>query len=116
MKPKRSRLQLSKEDYAELCERVYHRDKFRCQIPGCIARGNLHAHHVVFRSRQGDDAEWNLITICDVCHRALHDHRLVVIIPAEGFEKIDCSNKDSFRIIFTDLWRPGKGLPRRKLK
>jgi 5-methylcytosine-specific restriction endonuclease McrA len=33
---------------------------------------NLEVHHKEFRSQSGDDSEQNLITLCAVCHDAVH--------------------------------------------
>ena len=33
----------------------------------------LSAHHIIFRSQDGDDALSNLITLCFNCHRIAHD-------------------------------------------
>jgi ATP-dependent DNA helicase RecQ len=57
--------------YRQLRARVLQRDGWRCQ--GCGARTNLEIHHRQFRSRRGDDAEANLITLCHACHRSIHD-------------------------------------------
>ena len=51
-----------------LCHRVVERDNYRCTVPGCSARRDLHAHHVIWRSRGGPDEEWNLTTVCDTHH------------------------------------------------
>ncbi len=51
---------------------VYARDSHRCQVPGCRSRAPLHAHHVWFRSKGGPDASWNLTSVCDEHHRAIH--------------------------------------------
>ena len=56
--------------YRQLRERVLERDGWRCQK--CGSRTNLEVHHHQFRSRQGDDSEDNLITVCHNCHRAIH--------------------------------------------
>ena len=53
------------EDYAD-----FERDGFRCTVPGCTARRNLHSHHLVFRSAGGPDVPWNRTTLC-----AFHHHR-----------------------------------------
>jgi hypothetical protein len=52
-------------DYAD-----FERDGFRCTVPGCTARRNLHSHHVRFRSAGGPDEPWNRTTLC-----AHHHHR-----------------------------------------
>jgi hypothetical protein len=51
---------------------VYARDSHRCQVPGCRNRGPLHAHHVWFRSTGGPDFDWNLTSVCEEHHRAIH--------------------------------------------
>jgi 5-methylcytosine-specific restriction endonuclease McrA len=49
------------------------RDGWRCTVPGCTSYRNLHAHHVVFRSVGGSDAEENLTTLCAAHHqRGVH--------------------------------------------
>jgi hypothetical protein len=52
---------------------VLHRDGYTCQS-GRKAKhsAKLHVHHKVFRSQGGTDALLNLITLCEVCHDALH--------------------------------------------
>jgi hypothetical protein len=56
------------DDYAD-----FTRDGFRCTIPGCTARRNLHSHHIVFRSARGADEAWNRTTLCAFHHqRGVH--------------------------------------------
>ncbi len=53
--------------------RVFERDDWLCQVPGCTSRRNLHAHHIRFRSAGGSDALENLITLCAFHHqRGVH--------------------------------------------
>jgi hypothetical protein len=51
---------------------VYARDSHRCQTPGCRSRGPLHKHHIWFRSKGGPDFDWNLTSVCEEHHRAIH--------------------------------------------
>ena len=52
---------------------VVERDGYRCAVPGCTSRRNLHDHHVRFRSAGGSDAPGNRITRCAFHHqRCLH--------------------------------------------
>jgi hypothetical protein len=52
---------------------IFERDRWRCTVPACSARRNLHAHHVVFRSHEGSDEAWNLTTLCAWHHqRGVH--------------------------------------------
>ena len=52
---------------------VIERDGYRCAVPGCTSRRNLHDHHIWFRSAGGSDAPGNRITLCAFHHqRCLH--------------------------------------------
>jgi hypothetical protein len=52
--------------------RVFERDGWRCTVPGCTSYRNLHSHHIVFRSDNGPDDDWNRTALC-----AAHHHRCV---------------------------------------
>ncbi|MGH7339948.1 MAG: HNH endonuclease signature motif containing protein, partial [Candidatus Rokuibacteriota bacterium] len=47
---------------------VFARDGWRCTVPACSSRRNLHDHHVLFRSRGGDNACANRISVCAAHH------------------------------------------------
>jgi hypothetical protein len=52
---------------------VLERDGWRCAVPGCTSRKNLHDHHLEFRSAGGSDAPENRITLGAFHHlRCLH--------------------------------------------
>ena len=51
---------------------VFARDGWRCGIPTCSARRSLHDHHIVFRSRGGDNDRTNRVALC----AAHHQHEL----------------------------------------
>jgi hypothetical protein len=56
------------EDYAD-----FERDGFRCAVPGCTRRRNLHSHHLHRRGRGGPDLPSNRITLCAQHHeRSVH--------------------------------------------
>jgi len=58
---------------------VIERDGYRCVVPGCSSRRNLHDHHVVFRSAGGSDAAENRVTLCAFHHqRGVHAGQLTV--------------------------------------
>jgi len=40
---------------------IFARDGWRCAVPVCSARRNLHNHHIVFRSRGGDNSRDNRV-------------------------------------------------------
>jgi len=53
--------------------RVFERDGWRCQFPGCSSLRNLHGHHIRFRSAGGDDDLSNLVALCAWHHqRGVH--------------------------------------------
>jgi 5-methylcytosine-specific restriction endonuclease McrA len=70
LRQKRPRLKLSVEEYDALRDRVLKRDAWRCQ--DCGSSKDLHVHHLAKRSRLGDDALDNLMTLCASCHRQRH--------------------------------------------
>ena len=70
VRPKRRRIRLDREAYKTLHRQILERDGWRCQ--NCGSRHNLQVHHKQFRSRQGDDRESNLITLCATCHANSH--------------------------------------------
>ena len=52
---------------------VFARDGWRCAVPACSARRNLHDHHVLFRSRGGANTRDNRVTVCAWHHlRGVH--------------------------------------------
>ncbi len=49
------------------------RDGYKCQSGQKIQHSvKLNAHHVIFRSKQGADTHWNLLTLCETCHQNYH--------------------------------------------
>lgn len=63
-------LRLSLEEYDELKQYVFGRDNWKCR--NCGFRANLHCHHIIYRSHDGPDSDWNLVTLCDGCHDGIH--------------------------------------------
>lgn len=63
-------------DFYNTRQYVLHRDRYTCQC--CGAHDNnvrLHVHHI--ESRQtGGNAPNNMITLCEHCHKALHEGKL----------------------------------------
>jgi hypothetical protein len=59
--------------------RVLIRDGFRCQVPGCSSRRNLHVHHVIFRSHGGSDEDSNEVTLCLSHHlKGVHEGNITI--------------------------------------
>jgi hypothetical protein len=56
---------------------IFARDGWRCAVPACSSRRNLHDHHLLFRSRGGGNARDNRITVCAWHHlRGIHQGRV----------------------------------------
>ena len=89
-------LRLPPDQYALLVKQVLSRDGYKCR--SCGMRSNLHVHHIQFRSQQGPDASWNLITLCCACHSGVHEYKL-------GIESL--ANAD-YEVAFfrAEGWRP----------
>lgn len=47
---------------------IFGRDGWRCTVPGCSSRRNLHDHHIRFRSRGGLDTRENRTAVCAAHH------------------------------------------------
>jgi len=72
---------------------VFARDGWRCAVPGCRSRRNLHDHHIVFRSLGGDNDRDNRITVCAAHHlHGLHRGRIRAhgAAPAGVFWELGC--------------------------
>ena len=63
--------------YASRREAILHRDNYTCQCCG-KKHVRLEIHHIIFRSLGGADDEKNLITLCEKCHKAVHDGILII--------------------------------------
>jgi hypothetical protein len=61
-------------NFDALRAQVLERDGWTCQF--CGRQRELHVHHVHPRGRGGKDTEENLVTLCALCHRSIHDHRM----------------------------------------
>jgi hypothetical protein len=56
---------------------VFERDGWRCAVPCCSSRRELHDHHVRFRSLGGDESLGNRSTVCAAHHlRFIHTGRI----------------------------------------
>ena len=64
--------------YSSRREAILHRDNYTCQCCG-KKHTRLEVHHIVFRSRGGTDDEKNLITLCEKCHKAIHNGAFILI-------------------------------------
>lgn len=60
--------------FANTKEMVLNRDNYTCQYcKGKRKNSKLEVHHIIYRSNRGSDDENNLITLCQTCHKLLHN-------------------------------------------
>lgn len=53
------------------------RDGYRCQQ--CDKQGvRLEAHHIIFRQQGGKDTLTNLLTLCEACHKKVHQGKIIL--------------------------------------
>ncbi len=57
---------------------VLHRDGTRCAVEGCRCRLWLDVHHLRSRATGGKHDEENLVTLCPLHHRLVHDGQLAL--------------------------------------
>ena len=66
---------------------VFERDGWRCAVPVCTSRRNLHDHHVVFRSRGGRNGRDNRLAVC-ACHHLRGIHLGVVRVEGKAPDEL----------------------------
>lgn len=100
-------LRLDPIEYAALCQEILNRDGWKCRY--CGFRNNLHVHHIIFRSDNGPDESWNLITLCSSCHNGVHfeaqDGIYGLRLDSGYLEQPADANKE-VKFIRHHLWRP----------
>ncbi len=94
------RIDHSSPEYKLLTRSVYERDGWRCVV--CLRREQLTPHHVKYLSRGGDDADYNMVTLCMGCHDAEHRHDLE-LVPVV-FNADTC--RTTYKVIFKNGWTP----------
>jgi hypothetical protein len=67
-----------------LRRKVLERDGRKCTTPGCNHYRFLSIHHIDPLHQGGEDREYNLTTVCNFCHRALHRGKLSATGKAPG--------------------------------
>ncbi len=64
----------SQKDFYTLKDYVLHRDNYKCQSKQKVKHSKkLHVDHINFKSNGGTNIPDNLITLCENCHKNLHD-------------------------------------------
>lgn len=88
--------------YANTKAYVLHRDGYACQhCKGKSGSRKLEVHHIEFRSDCGSNNESNLIVLCDVCHKALHNGNM--ILKKNGERKGNLAHATQMNVIRSQL-------------
>jgi hypothetical protein len=68
-----------KKDFYNVKQYILYRDNYKCQSSQKAKHGKkLHVHHIQFSSNGGSDSPNNLITLCEVCHKNLHNGEFIL--------------------------------------
>ena len=74
--PKRGQIKLTGKAYANLRQKVFRLDGYKCRVCGSIS--NLTPHHMIRRSKIRLDIIENLLSLCLRCNQ-LEADRLIII-------------------------------------
>ncbi len=67
--PKKKRIKLSEHKYRKLVRKIIEERGDACDVCG---RPGVSAHHIIHRSRMGEDTKENLRLLCHFHHRTSH--------------------------------------------
>ena len=92
---------------------VRYRDGYKCQVcKGKTGDSVLHVHHIVFRSQGGTDNPNNLITLCETCHKGIHDGTLnVKLKPKKNVDLRDTAFVNSINRKIVEMLKEEFGIP-----
>ncbi len=85
---------------------VLNRDGYKCQNPKCKCKDKnprLEVHHVIFKSNGGSDEESNLKTLCEECHKGVHNGTIALNL--KGKKKGALKHATQMNSIRTQLLR-----------
>lgn len=105
-------------DWNSRRKEVYRRDGYECQNCGAIGgrKGNveLHAHHIVPKSKGGTHETTNLVTVCKDCHDAVHGNKEAPTKATRSAENVQIvesiQDLDKFHNKFIDIFEEATGL------
>ncbi len=87
-------------------EQVLARDGYCCVVPGCRRNVGLDLHHIEYQHRGGGHELSNIVTACDLHHRAVHYGKLVIRGSAPDHLMFEFRKPRKRRNV-TDLHAPG---------
>jgi hypothetical protein len=88
---------------------------YRCEVPGCACRTNLHVHHIQRRSQGGSDELENLAVVCASHHlRHLHGGTMRVegADPVTRIWEMGLQEGEAWRVYCDDRLVDGEALAR----
>lgn len=62
---------LASSDWKQRRARILKRDNYQCKM--CGTGMNLSVHHIRYPKEFGKEPDDDLITVCDSCHKMIHD-------------------------------------------
>ena len=80
--------------FANTREMVLNRDNYTCQY--CKGRhkdSKLEVHHIIYRSNRGGNDENNLITLCQTCHKLLHNGEIKLNLKGKSKGMLKCATQ-----------------------
>lgn len=82
----------SKSEWKTMIRKILARDGYRCQICGAEHKDGrkLVIHHLLPVSCFPEfiDKEWNLVTLCDKCHKKIHKAKFFRVNTPEDFDRL----------------------------
>jgi hypothetical protein len=97
-------IRISPEEYKTLCQRVMDRDEWKCR--NCGYRQTLACHHIIYRSQQGVDESWNLVTLCASCHAGEHSGNLIIDVAEGNYVGPNGGADSGLTFVRAEGWRP----------
>ena len=81
------------EEWRQKRLKILKRDGFRCQM--CGSGKNLRVHHINYEHLDTDAELDDLITLCDTCHRKIHEQDIKKKSPLSLFDEDDEPNNNA---------------------
>ena len=85
--------------YSSRKEAILNRDNYTCQYCG-KKNIRLEVHHIIYHSNSGTNDENNLITLCEDCHKGIHNGKIVL---AKKPKKLNLKHATHMSIIRSQL-------------
>ena len=78
---KKKAIKLKQAAWKKLVAECFKRDRYQCEICKYIFPENhLAPHHIIPKGRIRLDVAYNIATLCESCHRELHNGNLAISV------------------------------------